>query len=291
MLSRFIPLILIVWTLAGLSPSFAQTRGSSPFNETVDRYEKRLAPKIVGGVLAPDGARPWQVSLAVGWIANPAQAHFCGGSIYNSKWIVTAAHCLNGLDAKNVNVIVGTNKLAPGVMRLNAVRLLIHGQYNDATHDQDIALVELYDPIALGPRAKEIALIQGSGEASVLVPDAKLLVSGWGATQEGGDTVSTLREVEVPFVARETCNDPLSYNGDVTKNMICAGVAAGGRDSCQGDSGGPLVYGAGSANPILAGIVSWGEGCARPGKYGVYARVANYGDWVKQCVASPDSCQ
>ena len=134
-------------------------------------------------------------------------------------------------------------------------------------------------------------MLVGSGEeGQLLVAGAPLVVSGWGATTEGGDTVSTLREVGVPYVTRDVCNDPLSYADGVTTNMLCAGVAAGGQDSCQGDSGGPLVFGAGGGNPRLAGVVSWGEGCAQPGKYGVYTRVAIYGDWVKQCIATQQKC-
>lgn len=271
--------------------SVGQTRGSSPFEETVNRYKSREMPKIVGGVEAKDGAYPWQVSLAVSWIANPARAHFCGGSIYNERWIVTAAHCLVGQKPEDVHVIVGTNELEPGTQRHNASRLVIHKGYDRASQDQDIALIELYEPLALGDKVKPISLLTASDENQVLKPDVPLVVTGWGATQEGGGVVSTLREVKVPFVTRDTCNDPLAYNGDVTANMICAGVAAGGTDSCQGDSGGPLVVDAAGPSNRLAGVVSWGEGCAREGKYGVYARVPNYGDWVAKCVAEPDRCQ
>ena len=116
------------------------------------------------------------------------------------------------------------------------------------------------------------------------------VVTGWGATTEGGSKVRDLRFIDnLPFVTRTDCNAPLSYNGAITENMICAGVRSGGVDSCQGDSGGPLTFETGTA-PKLAGVVSWGEGCARPNKVGVYTRVANYVDWVRACTTDPLTC-
>jgi secreted trypsin-like serine protease len=133
-----------------------------------------------------------------------------------------------------------------------------------------------------------VVLLESSEENLALTTGQMLWVTGWGATNEGGLVVSRLNELSIPYVARETCNDPLSYNGQITESMICAGKA--GRDSCQGDSGGPLIIKRnGSAQ--LVGIVSWGEGCARPGKFGVYTRVPKFVSWIRSCTASPDTCQ
>jgi secreted trypsin-like serine protease len=274
-----------------LSESTFQKRNSADFDETALRYLRGERPKIVGGKPAALGEYPWQVSLLVSWIADPTQAHFCGGSIHNSKWIVTAAHCLSGLPASDVHVAAGTNFLMPGILRINAAKLIVHKDYNANTTDNDIALIELKSPLALGTTMQPIALLEPSAESTVLVKDQALTVTGWGATTEGGSAVKDLQEVDVPFVTREVCNDPLSYNGQVTENMVCAGKATGGIDSCQGDSGGPIVFRGTGSPPQLIGIVSWGEGCARPGKYGIYTRVARYSSWVSKCVANPTGCQ
>lgn len=61
--------------------------------------------------------------------------------------------------------------------------------------------------------------------------------------------------------------------------MICAGETNGGQDSCQGDSGGPLMA---TGTNRLIGVVSWGNGCARPGFAGVYVRVANTLPFINQ---------
>lgn len=269
----------------------APVRGAPDFDDTVDRYLNRKAPKIVNGTAAPDGAYPWQVSLTVSWIADPGRAHFCGGSIYNERWIVTAAHCLAKLKPEDVVVVSGTNVLKQGVTRTNAARLLVHKDYAPATSDNDVGLIELFEPLAVSAKVKAIALLETADEAGALTSGHDLVVTGWGATSEGGNVVRNLQQVTVPFVTRETCNDPLSYNGKITTNMVCAGKAEGGVDSCQGDSGGPLVDGPAGATPKLAGIVSWGDGCARPGKYGIYTRVPKFAAWIAQCTASPDNCR
>ena len=273
-----------------LSESTYEKRNAD-FDDTVLRFLRNETPKIVGGKPAAPGEYPWQVSLVVSWIANPNQGHFCGGTIYNSKWIVTAAHCLVRVRAADVHVVGGTNVLMPGVHRVNVTRIIMHKNYNAGTSDEDIALIELKSPLALGTTMQQIGLLEPSEEPTVLVKDKVLTVTGWGATAQGAAVVRDLQEVDVPFVTREVCNDPLSYNGKITENMICAGKAAGGVDSCQGDSGGPIVYRPSGSAPKLVGVVSWGEGCARPGKYGVYTRVARYNSWVKNCIANAAGCQ
>jgi secreted trypsin-like serine protease len=273
-----------------LSESTYEKRNAD-FDDTVLRFLRNETPKIVGGKPAAPGEYPWQVSLVVSWIANPNQGHFCGGTIYNSKWIVTAAHCLVRVRAADVHVVGGTNVLMPGVHRVNVTRIIMHKNYNAGTSDEDIALIEVKSPLALGTTMQQIGLLEPSEEPTVLVKDKVLTVTGWGATAQGAAVVRDLQEVDVPFVTREVCNDPLSYNGKITENMICAGKAAGGVDSCQGDSGGPIVYRPSGSAPKLVGVVSWGEGCARPGKYGVYTRVARYNSWVKNCIANATGCQ
>ncbi|MEA2985809.1 MAG: hypothetical protein QOD94_2063 [Alphaproteobacteria bacterium] len=268
-----------------------QPRGAKEYDEAALRYLRKERPKIVGGVPADEGEYPYQASLLISWISDPTGAHFCGASVLNERWVLTASHCLDGLAIEDFHVAAGANHLEQGILRINAQRKIMHKQYNSGTTDNDIALVELRDPLPLGPKIQPISLLAADAEEGELEEERKLWVTGWGATEQGGPVVKDLREVDVPFVTRNVCNDPLSYNGAVTENMICAGQAEGGTDSCQGDSGGPLVLDPADETTKLAGIVSWGEGCALPGKYGVYTRVARYGDWVEKCMANPDTCQ
>jgi len=264
-------------------------KGSVPYEEVVNRYLRKEQPKIVGGKPAPAGAFPWQVSLGVSWIADPFSAHFCGGSVFTEKWIITAAHCAVGLTPGKVIITAGTNRLVDGAVRRNVNRIIVHRNYNPQTKDNDIALMELRDPLPTGLQIKKIELLT-PGEESGFTDTSVFTVTGWGATAEGGSVVRDLRYLDaLPFVSQATCNLPQAYDGQITSNMLCAGVRVGGMDSCQGDSGGPLSFGTGAA-PKLAGIVSWGDGCARPDKVGIYTRVVNYISWINNCVAGAQSC-
>ncbi len=258
--------------------------GSVDYDDTVQRFINNETPKIVGGQPATPGAYPWQASLVVSNISDAGRAHFCGGSIYNEKWIVTAAHCMIGLTPSNFQVIVGTYTLNNSAKRYTVKRRIVHGDYQKAaTSDSDVALVEVEQPLELGSSAKPVAILGSADEPTTLADGKPLIVTGWGATQQGGGVVRDLREVTVPFVTKNVCADPLSYGNQITDNMICAGFAVGGKDSCQGDSGGPLVS---VAAPVqLVGVVSWGEGCAKPGKPGVYTRISKFKGWVETCVA------
>jgi secreted trypsin-like serine protease len=269
----------------------AVSRGSQDYKNAIAAFLKGDSSKIVGGALAPEGAYPWQVSLSVSWIADPGLGHFCGGSIYNSKWIVTAAHCIADNEPQDIHVVSGTNKLVATSARLNVRRIIVHRDYNrPKEHDNDVALLELLKPLMFDDKTKPIELLSPADEQQLADPGRQLTVTGWGATQEGGSPVRDLRFTDIPSVSRETCNQPPSYNRHITENMICAGKPLGGTDSCQGDSGGPLVSDK-SLGPVrLVGIVSWGEGCARFAKYGIYTRVARYNRWIATCTENPGAC-
>jgi secreted trypsin-like serine protease len=265
-----------------------RSMGSKPYQEAVVAFLERKEAKIVGGDIAPERAFPWQVSLGVSWIADPREAHFCGGSIYSDRWLVTAAHCVVDLQPENIAVTAGTNRLSSEAQRYNVSRIIAHRDFDSQTFDNDIAMLELFAPLPLDDSRRAIHLLQTADEAGALVADASLAVSGWGATYEGGQAVEELRFATVPLVPRDVCNRPLAYDDGVTENMICAGFVAGGIDSCQGDSGGPLVVP--GPNPVLAGAVSWGEGCARPNKVGVYTRIPRFIAWIETCAQQPDAC-
>lgn len=264
--------------------------GSQLYRDAIRRYLGREEPKIIGGAIAPAGAYPWQVSISVSRITDPVYAHFCAGTIYSSRWIVTAAHCVESNSPDDLVIIAGTNKLGIGGARRPVSRILLNSSFDLLSKANDIALLQLEQPLVLGGSIRSIPIVAATDEDSLMKPTTKLTVVGWGAINEGGKVVRNLRYVEVPFVQRAQCNRPVAYDGRVTDEMICAGDRNGRiRDSCQGDSGGPLTVGT-STNAMLAGIVSWGDGCGQPNKVGIYVRAARYAAWVASCTARPEEC-
>jgi secreted trypsin-like serine protease len=236
-----------------------------------------LQPRVIGGAPAPVAAYPWQVSL--GFVDTPPSlAHFCGGSVIGDRWIVTAAHCVDGSTQPNsILVTYGTNFLGQGGKQVTLETITLHPEWDPASYDYDIAVIKVAASIETTP----INLVD-QATASTLVPVGVLgTVSGWGLTKVGGSISDVLQHVGVQVTSTEVCNGPSSYAGKITNRMLCAGFAAGGRDSCQGDSGGPFMVFDGKGGYALAGVVSWGEGCAQPNKFGVYTRVSEVSDWVK----------
>lgn len=268
--------------------------GSKKYNEAVTAYLERKATKIIGGAATTIGKYPWQVSLGASWVADPYAAHFCGGSIYSPTVIVTAGHCVQNTQARDIIVSAGTAKLGHGGVRRNVRRVIVHADYRVnawGDPDNDIALLELLEPLPLGPTIKTIPLMTPAQLTAWLNDARPLATVGWGATVQGGQKVRDLRYVKLGFVRDNTCSEATAYGARITGNMICAGnLKEGGTDACQGDSGGPLSTTLNGATAQV-GVVSWGEGCGQVGLVGVYARVPNYATWVQQCAGDMQACR
>ncbi|XP_070769721.1 coagulation factor IXa, partial [Enoplosus armatus] len=242
-------------------------------NEEPPRANKR----IVGGEVVVPGEIPWQVAL----IARPSGQLFCGGSILSERWVITAAHCM--MEAQDSFFIrVGEHNIYfnEGTEQDHEVlEQYVHPRYNASVslYNHDIALLYLKSPltfsttvrpICMGPKAFTEALVKESSPATV---------SGWGRTRFLGSTAVTLQKVEVPFTDRIECKH--SSSARITSFMFCAGYYDEAKDACQGDSGGPHTNSF-HDTWFLTGIVSWGEECAKDGKYGVYTRVSLYRRWI-----------
>ena len=155
-----------------------------------------------------------------------------------------------------------------------------HPEYNSVTYNNDIAMWKLASPADL-QHFRTICLPRPGMKIS-----NPLRVAGWGVTREGNSAMSTiLKEVAVPVVSSTQCKKAMSpYT--ITDNMLCAGGIRG-QDACQGDSGGPLMgEEPGSEQVFLAGVVSWGLGCAHEGVFGVYSKVSKYQGWIEKLINS-----
>ncbi len=238
----------------------------------------QAAPKIVGGGAANQGENRWITSLQF------QGQHGCGASLIATRWVLTAAHCVEGENASGVSVWIGGHDLRRPQQGITAQvsQIIVHEGYDGNTLENDIALLELDQDIdASIPRVKLANATVMTNAAS----DGHLVTaSGWGALSEGGPSPDLLHEVRIPVVANQICNRPAAYNGEVADSMLCAGLSTGGKDSCQGDSGGPLWVRF-EDQDYQVGVVSWGDGCARPNKYGVYTRVQSFTTWVSDQMA------
>uniref|UniRef100_A0A671M6Y2 Transmembrane serine protease 3a n=1 Tax=Sinocyclocheilus anshuiensis TaxID=1608454 RepID=A0A671M6Y2_9TELE len=227
----------------------------------------KFIARIVGGNLSVEGQFPWQVSLHF------QNEHLCGGSIISSRWILTAAHCVYGFAFPVLwNVYVGlTDQPVNAVQSLAVEKIIYHSRYRPKGLDHDIALMKLVQPLSF----VEPICLPNFGE---VFEDGKMCwISGWGATDDGGDV--SLHSARVPLISTKACSQPEVYQGYISPGMICAGYLEGGTDSCQGDSGGPLAC-EDSFTWKLVGATSWGQGCAEKNKPGVYTRITQSLAWI-----------
>ncbi|KAH8254418.1 hypothetical protein KR032_010046, partial [Drosophila birchii] len=231
-----------------------------------------LNGRIVGGADTSSFYTKYVVQLRRRSSTTSAYAQTCGGCILDKETIVTAAHCVYNRLAENFMVVAGSDNIGTmdGVV-VRVEKLIPHELYNATITDNDIALVQISPPLPLDTNAYMEAIELAVEEPKV---NATATISGWGYTTEGGRSSNQLQQVKVPIVDSAKCQETYDWR-PISEAMICAGVPEGGKDACQGDSGGPLVV-----NGQLAGIVSWGEGCARANYPGVYTNVAYFKDWI-----------
>ncbi|XP_074527792.1 coagulation factor IXb [Halichoeres trimaculatus] len=246
--------------------------------------EENTDTRIVGGDEARPGDIPWQVSLMYRTPSQDRALPFCGGSLLSELWVITAAHCVVQADMikRAFFARMGEHdvKRDEGTEQDRQVaERHIHPDFNftESQYDNDIALLKLDIPVELSVHRRPICLGPPKFIDELLKKSRDSLVSGWGKMVHGGLEATKLQKLQVPYVERTTCKQ--SSRDHVTKFMFCAGYHSKKMDACQGDSGGP--HSTKSKDTwFLTGIVSWGEECAKDGKYGIYTRVSQYYQWI-----------
>ncbi|MFI9819500.1 S1 family peptidase [Streptomyces sp. NPDC052013] len=220
---------------------------------------------IVGGTTTTTSAYPFMMQ-----ITDASQNQFCGGTLVSPTKVVTAAHCMVGESPSSVRVVGGRTYLDGTNGTVAKVsKIWIHPDYRRVTRGDDVAVLTLSTSMPY-----TAARYVSSSDTGVYAPGTTARILGWGTTSPGGSSSNQLRTATVPTVSDASCRT--SYGSRfVQSDMVCAGYSAGGVDTCQGDSGGPLLIGG-----ILAGITSWGDGCAAAGYPGVYTRLTTFSTQV-----------
>ncbi|CAH2092298.1 unnamed protein product [Euphydryas editha] len=224
--------------------------------------------RIVGGYNTTIEDVPYQVYLSLQKDLFYSQ---CGGSIISEKYVLTAAHCLEGMT--KIHVRAGSTLADSGGTEYSTTRYRKHPFYNPKNNDYDLGLINIPGGITLNNHTTEAVSLPDAG--STIATGTNILVSGWGFTKEDGQTSENLMAVQVTTISNDECRKTYST---LTTRQFCAAVPEGGKDSCQGDSGGPAVA---TESGVQLGIVSFGTGCARPGYPGVYTNLARARWWIK----------
>ena len=261
-------------------------------------------PKIINGQPTTDFQAPWQVAL----ISNnqqPYTSYFCSANLLAEKWLVTAAHCAERNRGKPFYAVVGTTDLlnTKTAQIILIKQRIVYPKYNSSNFDNDIALLELAQPIdfsACGQYCKPIAWINERDEPLYAVVGTKAWVHGWGVIKDCKQDIEACTAQEKTFEALypsklqqaelkiEHClaQGSLHNPQQITSSMMCAESMneQNRSDTCEGDSGSGLIIYNNFFEPVLLGLTSWGNGCAQQGYAGVYTRLAAFDDWLKSTV-------
>lgn len=233
--------------------------------------------RIVNGTAVEPGQLPWQISLQMA--VGPFSTHFCGGTLVNGSWVVTAAHCVNKpfIEIENLRVVYNSTTVKTRQAPVKVEKIFM-ANYNPQTKENDLALLKL--DVSNKELAEQLQSLSIAHLPTMdYEPKGSCITSGWGYTKvNAGDLSSQLLEARVDVLTMDDCRSRFATKRNITSSMFCAG--GGESDACQGDSGGPLVCHESNGQVVLAGVVSWGIGCATPGLPGVYTNLAYHREWI-----------
>ncbi|XP_069797910.1 hepatocyte growth factor activator-like isoform X2 [Narcine bancroftii] len=243
------------------------------------RHHKIFRPRIVGGSVAMRGSHPWIAAIYIG-------SNFCTGTLIYPCWVISAAHCfLHSPLKSSIRVVLGQhyfNKSDKHTQEFEITKYILHHEYSPFEETRhDIALLKLKKiEKACATQSRFVRPLCLPNENDFFREGSLCQIAGWGHTKEDAtEYAKILQEASVSIISQLLCSSDLFYGSEVTPNMICAGDLIKSIDACQGDSGGPLVCYKDQVG-YLYGIVSWGDGCGKMNKPGVYTRVTNYMDWI-----------
>lgn len=241
-------------------------------SSALPRPQRVRMGRVVGGTAATPNEFPYVLSLQY------FGSHICMGAIIRADAVLTAAHCAEVGPANSLTVKAGKHnirEIEATEQTRDIVSVAIHPGYPGANgFSNDIAVLRTASAFVFNAAVAPVPIAPAGHTAS---GDAS--IEGWGATREDGALPDILQKAELPIVTDAVCRNV--YGAEFEDNMICAGLAAGGVDFCTGDSGAALAA-TDRGYRYLAGIASWGFGCARPGYYGVYTEISHHTEFINQ---------
>ncbi|XP_051779544.1 vitamin K-dependent protein C [Erpetoichthys calabaricus] len=247
------------------------------------KQPREIMPFVVGGAKAKKGHSPWQALILF------SGRFHCGGVLIDQNWVLTAAHCIK--TATKFRVRLGDYerlRTEHTEVTLLVTEIIVHPNYTEKIEDNDIALLRLEHPVTFTKYIIPICLPPQPLAESVLNNEGtNVEVTGWGKQHENAKNQSSaLRYIKIRLASHEECSTLMTSK--LTENMLCAGTLGESKDACSGDSGGPMVtkY---KNTWFLVGLVSWGEGCGRIDKLGVYTKVSNYLTWIRNIIEEHQS--
>ncbi|XP_023252211.1 prothrombin [Seriola lalandi dorsalis] len=280
----------------GLRPLFEKKgKKDTKEEELLESYRDK---RIVGGDDADVASAPWQVML----YKRSPQELLCGASLISDQWILTAAHCIlyppwnKNFTSKDILVRLGKHnraKFERGTEKIVAIDdIIVHPKYNWKENlNRDIALLHLRRPVTFTDEIFPVCLPSRKVAQTLMTEGYKGRVTGWGNLKEtwnpsARNLPTVLQQIHLPIQDQDTCRSSTSVR--ITDNMFCAGYRpedAKHGDACEGDSGGPFVMKYPAENRwYQMGIVSWGEGCDRDGKYGFYTHLFRMSRWMRKVI-------
>uniref|UniRef100_W8CC16 Chymotrypsin-2 n=1 Tax=Ceratitis capitata TaxID=7213 RepID=W8CC16_CERCA len=265
------------------SPSHMKATGTViDLDSYFESHDVDSQERVVGGAAVPDGEYiPYQISMQYR-TRSGKDRHFCGGSIISPNRILTAAHCVNGQDAKRISVVAGIRDLNDSTgIRSQVLSYEIHENYEELV-TSDIAILKIEPAYELdGTRVNQIDV----GGSDKVDGGRDVTLSGWGAMWHVGQGPlaiypTLLQRMSYKTITNDQCKKVMTQLSDTE---ICA-LERFGKGACNGDSGGPLVMENGGSLKQV-GVVSYGTALCASNNPDVYTRVSMFDDWIKARLA------